>query len=105
MKVLYGVKGSDEQAGKGRWALFPSAYDYRTAVVAATSRLQGCRGDARIPQDDVLHCARRLLTQSRPDNEDDWQDAAARVAVDRPPCAIASSCHLVSTVTRILVLL
>lgn len=68
----------------------------RTAAVAAASRSRGCRGDARIPRDDVLHRARRTLTRSRPDNEDDWQDAAAaRAAADRPPPrAAASSCHL-----------
>lgn len=106
----YGVKGSGEQAGsvrKGSTGALPFVRDCRTTTVAAASRLRGCRGDARILRDDVLHRARRLLTPSRPDNEDDWQDAAARAATDcDPPLrSVASSCHLVSTVTRILVLL
>ncbi|TGZ52384.1 hypothetical protein DBV15_09250 [Temnothorax longispinosus] len=95
VEAVFRVKGSDEQAcEKGRRAL-PYVCDCRTAAVAAASRLRGCRGDARIPRDDVLHRARRSLTQSRPDNEDDWQDAAARAAADRPPPrAAVSSCHL-----------
>lgn len=83
---------------KGRRALFPFACDCRTAAVTAAGRLQGCRRDVRIPRDDVLHRARRSLTQSRPDNVDDWQDDAARAAADRPPPRpAASSCRLVST--------
>jgi len=91
---------------KGSTGALPFVRDCRTTAVAAASRLRGCRGDARILRDDVLHRARRLLTQSRLDNEDDWQDAAARAATDRDPLrSVVSSCHLVSTVTRILVLL
>ena len=100
MKAVCRVKDSDEQAGsvqKRLTGVLPFTYDCRTVAAAAASRLLGCRGNARIPRDDVLHRARRSLTRSQPDNEDDWQDAAARVAADRPlPRAAASSCHLVS---------
>jgi len=99
---MQGYKDSDEQTGsvqKRLTGVLPFNYDCRTVVVAAASRLRGCRGNARISRDDVLHRARRSLTQSQPDNEDDWQDAAARAAADRPlPRAAASSCHLVSII-------
>lgn len=106
VKAVYEVKGSEEQEGKdgkGSTGALPFVCDCRTAAVAAAGRLQGCRGDARISRDDVLHHARRSLTQSRPDNKDDWQDDAVRAVADRPPLRPAASlCRLVSTVTQIL---
>lgn len=99
MKAIYGVKGSEQKGSiwKGSADVLPFVCDCRTSAVAAGSRLRGCRGDARIPRDDVLQRARRSLTQSRPDNEDDGQDAAARSAAPPFPCTAASSCHLVSS--------
>jgi len=99
-----GTRGQGRHCTERVDGVFPFIYDFRPATTVV-SRLRGCRGDARRPRDDVLHRARRnLLTQrSRPDNnKDDWQDAAARIPANRSLFrTAASSCHLVSVVTRI----